>query len=101
MFPSVVPLSAVRKMNIYKVRSTTMNVRWDAAKGATGYMLLYNALNATEPSEEQEMRVKGTVTDVQLKKLRPNTAYSVSLFALYGDYASDPLTDQGVTRRWR
>jgi len=56
MFPSVVPLSAVRNMNIYKVRSTTMNVRWDAANGATGYMLLYNALNATEPSEQQEVR---------------------------------------------
>lgn len=56
MFPSVVPLSAVRNMNIYKERSTTMNVRWDAAEGATGYMLLYSALNGTEPSVEQEVR---------------------------------------------
>uniref|UniRef100_A0A8C1SYA7 Collagen alpha-1(XII) chain n=1 Tax=Cyprinus carpio TaxID=7962 RepID=A0A8C1SYA7_CYPCA len=94
---TTLPLSAVRNMNIYKERSTTMNVRWDAAEGATGYMLLYSALNGTEPSVEQEMRVKGTVTDVQLKKLRPNTAYSVSVFSLFGDYASDPLSDQGVT----
>ncbi|XP_073783716.1 collagen alpha-1(XII) chain isoform X3 [Danio rerio] len=94
---TTLPLSAVRSMNIYKERSTTMNVRWDAATGATGYMLLYKALNATEPSVEQEMRVKGMVTDVQLKKLLPNTAYSVSLFALHGDYASEPLIDQGVT----
>lgn len=56
MFSSVVPLRAVRNMNIYKERSTTMNVRWDAVEGATGYMLLYNALNATEPSVEQEVR---------------------------------------------
>uniref|UniRef100_A0A673FMX9 Collagen alpha-1(XII) chain n=1 Tax=Sinocyclocheilus rhinocerous TaxID=307959 RepID=A0A673FMX9_9TELE len=97
MFPSVVPLSDVRNMNIYKVRSTTMNVRWDAVEGATGYKLLYDALNATEPSVEQEIRVKGTVTDVQLKNLRPNTAYSVSVFSLFGDYASDLLSDQGVT----
>lgn len=55
MFLSVVPLSAVRNMNIYKVRSTTMNVRWDEVEEATGYMLLYNALNATEPSVEQEV----------------------------------------------
>uniref|UniRef100_A0A672LEC8 Collagen alpha-1(XII) chain n=1 Tax=Sinocyclocheilus grahami TaxID=75366 RepID=A0A672LEC8_SINGR len=94
---TTLPLSGVRNMNIYKVRSTTMNVRWDAVEGATGYMLLYDALNATEPSVEQEIRVKGTVTDVQLKKLRPNTAYSVSVFSLSGDYASDPLSDQGVT----
>ncbi|XP_016340816.1 collagen alpha-1(XII) chain [Sinocyclocheilus anshuiensis] len=94
---TTLPLSAVRNMNIYKVRSTTMNVRWDAVEGATGYKLLYDGLNATEPSVEQEIRVKGTVTDVQLKKLRPNTAYSVSVFSLFGDYASDPLSDQGVT----
>ncbi|ROL42797.1 Collagen alpha-1(XII) chain [Anabarilius grahami] len=94
---TTLPLSAARNVNIYKVRSTTMNVRWDAAEGATGYMLLYSALNATQSSVEREMRVKGTVTDVQLKKLRPNTAYSVSVFSLHGDYASDPLTDQGVT----
>uniref|UniRef100_A0A672LHR3 Collagen alpha-1(XII) chain n=1 Tax=Sinocyclocheilus grahami TaxID=75366 RepID=A0A672LHR3_SINGR len=98
MFPSVVPLSGVRNMNIYKVRSTTMNVRWDAVEGATGYMLLYDALNATEPSVEQEIRVKGTVTDVQLKKLRPNTAYSVSVFSLSGDYGCLPLSrDLSIT----
>lgn len=56
MFPSVVPLNAVRNMNIYKVRSTTMNVRWEAAEGATGYMLLYSALNATQSSVEREVR---------------------------------------------
>uniref|UniRef100_A0A672RH76 Collagen type XII alpha 1 chain n=1 Tax=Sinocyclocheilus grahami TaxID=75366 RepID=A0A672RH76_SINGR len=43
------------------------------------------------------MRVKGTVTDVQLKKLRPNTAYRVSVFTLFGDFASEPLSDRGVT----
>uniref|UniRef100_A0A8C2I9W1 Collagen alpha-1(XII) chain n=1 Tax=Cyprinus carpio TaxID=7962 RepID=A0A8C2I9W1_CYPCA len=94
---TTLPLSAVRKMNIYRERSTTMNVKWDAAEGATGYMLLYSALNGTEPSVEQEMRVKGTVTEVQLKKLHPNTAYRVSVFALFGDFASEPLSDQGVT----
>uniref|UniRef100_A0A673LQQ0 Collagen alpha-1(XII) chain-like n=1 Tax=Sinocyclocheilus rhinocerous TaxID=307959 RepID=A0A673LQQ0_9TELE len=38
------------------------------------------------------MRVKGTVTDVQLKKLRPNTAYGVSVFALFGDFGFLPLS---------
>uniref|UniRef100_A0A671NAY3 Collagen, type XII, alpha 1a n=1 Tax=Sinocyclocheilus anshuiensis TaxID=1608454 RepID=A0A671NAY3_9TELE len=95
---TTLPLSAVRNMNIYKVRSTTMNVRWDAVEGATGYKLLYDGLNATEPSVEQEIRVKGTVTDVQLKKLRPNTAYSVSVFSLFGDYGCLPLSrDLSIT----
>uniref|UniRef100_A0A8C1UIJ3 Collagen alpha-1(XII) chain n=1 Tax=Cyprinus carpio TaxID=7962 RepID=A0A8C1UIJ3_CYPCA len=89
---TTLPLSAVRNMNIYRERSTTMNVKWDAAEGATGYMLLYSALNGTEPSVEQEMRVKGTVTEVQLKKLHPNTAYRVSVFALFGDFGFLPLS---------
>uniref|UniRef100_A0A9J8AGW4 Collagen, type XII, alpha 1a n=1 Tax=Cyprinus carpio carpio TaxID=630221 RepID=A0A9J8AGW4_CYPCA len=38
------------------------------------------------------MRVKGTVTEVQLKKLHPNTAYRVSVFALFGDFGFLPLS---------
>lgn len=49
------PLSAVRRMNIYDEQMTTMRVRWEAAQGATGYMLLYSALNATQPTVEQEV----------------------------------------------
>uniref|UniRef100_A0A3B3DLZ9 Collagen, type XIV, alpha 1b n=1 Tax=Oryzias melastigma TaxID=30732 RepID=A0A3B3DLZ9_ORYME len=43
------------------------------------------------------MRVGAGTTDVQLVKLLPNTAYELSLFALYGLSASDPLIQQGVT----
>ncbi|KAK7904802.1 hypothetical protein WMY93_017409 [Mugilogobius chulae] len=68
-----------------------------AAVGASGYMLLYSAINATKPTTELEMRVGGDTTDVQLQRLLPNTAYTLSLFALYGEAASEPLTKQGVT----
>ncbi|XP_056623247.1 collagen alpha-1(XII) chain isoform X1 [Triplophysa dalaica] len=94
---TTLPLSGVRKMNIYRERSTTMNVRWDVSEGATSYKILYRALNSTQPSVEKEMRVKGKVTEVQLKKLRPNTAYTISVVTFHGKTASDPLTDQGVT----
>lgn len=46
-----------------------------------------------------QIRVGGDTTDVQLVKLLPNTAYSLSLFALHGESASAPLTKQGVTRK--
>uniref|UniRef100_A0A668AMZ2 Collagen alpha-1(XII) chain n=1 Tax=Myripristis murdjan TaxID=586833 RepID=A0A668AMZ2_9TELE len=95
---TTLPLSAVRRMNIYDEQATTMRVKWEEAEGATGYMLLYSAINATEPSLEQEMRVGGDVTEVQLVRLLPNTAYTLSLFALHGESASEPLTEQGVTR---
>ncbi|XP_010777233.1 collagen alpha-1(XII) chain isoform X2 [Notothenia coriiceps] len=94
---TTLPLSAVRTMDIFEEQSTTMRVRWEQAAGASGYMLLYSAINATEPTVEQEIRVGGDTTEVQLVKLLPNTAYSLSLFALHGELASEPLTKQGVT----
>ncbi|XP_030574028.1 collagen alpha-1(XII) chain isoform X3 [Archocentrus centrarchus] len=94
---TTLPLSAVRRMDIYDQQVTTMRVRWERAPGATGYMLLYSAINATQPTTEQEIRVGGDTTDVQLVKLLPNTAYTLSLFALHEESASEPLTKQGVT----
>ncbi|XP_018553321.1 LOW QUALITY PROTEIN: collagen alpha-1(XII) chain [Lates calcarifer] len=94
---TTLPLSAVRRMDIYDEQMTTMRVRWEEAEGATGYMLLYSAINATQPTLEQEIRVGGETTEVQLVKLLPNTAYTLSLFALHGESASEPLTKQGVT----
>lgn len=45
-----------------------------------------------------QVRVGGDTSDVQLVKLLPNTAYTLSLFALAGESMSEPLTQQGVTR---
>lgn len=53
--PSV-PLSAVKTMNVYDETATTMRVRWEEADGATGYMLLYKAVNASEPQLEKEVK---------------------------------------------
>lgn len=44
-----------------------------------------------------QVRVGGDITNTQLVKLLPNTAYTVSVIALHGESASEPLTDQGVT----
>ncbi|KAI3364626.1 hypothetical protein L3Q82_011406, partial [Scortum barcoo] len=94
---TTLPLSAVTSMNVYDETSNTMRVRWGAADGATGYMLLYKSINATEPQLEKEVRVGGGVTDVQLVELIPNTAYSISLYALHGEGVSNPLEGTGVT----
>ncbi|KAF3844687.1 hypothetical protein F7725_007850, partial [Dissostichus mawsoni] len=63
---TTLPLSAVRTMDIFEEQTTTMRVRWEQAAGATGYMLLYSAINATEPTVEQEIRVGGDTHEVQL-----------------------------------
>ncbi|KAL2081858.1 hypothetical protein ACEWY4_021676 [Coilia grayii] len=94
---TTLPLPSVKSMTIYDETRTTMRVRWELVSGASGYMLLYSALNATQHTPEKEMRVGADVKDVQLVQLLPNTAYTVSLFALHGEAASNPLTDTGVT----
>ncbi|GAA6109498.1 collagen alpha-1(XII) chain isoform X1 [Tachysurus ichikawai] len=94
---TTLPLNTKRRLTIYKVGSTTMNVKWEKIEGATGYKLQYSAINATEPTTKKEMRVKAKIHDVQLKKLLPNTAYSITLLALKGETTSSTLTDQGVT----
>lgn len=43
-------------MDIYDEQTTTMRVRWEEAEGASGYMLLYSAVNASRPTREQEVR---------------------------------------------
>ena len=43
-------------MNIFDEQVTTMRVRWEKALGATGYMLLYSTVNATQPAKELEVR---------------------------------------------
>ncbi|XP_063040582.1 collagen alpha-1(XII) chain isoform X2 [Engraulis encrasicolus] len=92
---TTLPLTGARRLTIYDERATTMRVKWEASPGATGYMVLYSAINATRPTREAELKTKKT--DIQLKKLIPNTAYTLTVFAMHGDTASDPLTDQGVT----
>ncbi|XP_056620126.1 collagen alpha-1(XII) chain isoform X2 [Triplophysa dalaica] len=94
---TTLPLPAVTSMTVYDEGLTTMRVRWELVGGASGYMLIYSALNATVPSGTMELRVAGDVNDVQLSQLLPNTAYSISLFAMHGELASEPLVESGVT----
>uniref|UniRef100_A0A671W1X0 Collagen alpha-1(XII) chain n=1 Tax=Sparus aurata TaxID=8175 RepID=A0A671W1X0_SPAAU len=94
---TTLPLSAAKNMIVYDETSSTMRVRWEKAAGATGYMLRYKSINATEPQLEREERVGGDVSSIQLVQLIPITEYSISLYALHGEAASDPLEGTGVT----
>ncbi|XP_047243771.1 collagen alpha-1(XII) chain isoform X2 [Girardinichthys multiradiatus] len=94
---TTLPLPAVLNMNVYDETSSTMRVSWEAAAGATGYLLLYRSINASEPQLEQEVRVAGGVTNTQLVELIPNTEYSITLLALHGESTSNALEGRGVT----
>ncbi|CAL8312238.1 unnamed protein product [Lota lota] len=95
---TTLPLAAVRTMDVHDETSSTMRVRWEQAAGATGYRLLYRALNSSQPPLDQEVQVAGDVTNVHLEGLTSNTAYSLTMFALHGRAASLPLEGVGVTR---
>ncbi|XP_026146323.1 collagen alpha-1(XII) chain isoform X5 [Carassius auratus] len=94
---TTLPLPAVTSMTVYDEAMTSMRIRWELVSGASGYLLNYNTINASVPSGKMELRVGADVNDVQLMQLLPNTAYSISLFALHGEAASEPLIDRGVT----
>lgn len=49
------------------------------------------------PSLPLQERVGGDVSSIQLVQLIPITEYSISLYALHGEAASDPLEGTGVT----
>lgn len=42
-------------MDVYDEHTTTMRVRWEEVDGATDYILRYDAINATQPTAEQEV----------------------------------------------
>uniref|UniRef100_A0A8C1VHI0 Collagen alpha-1(XII) chain n=1 Tax=Cyprinus carpio TaxID=7962 RepID=A0A8C1VHI0_CYPCA len=96
---TTLPLPAVTFMSVYDEAMTSMRVRWELVSGASGYLLNYNSINASVPSGRMEVRacLAADVNDVQLLQLLPNTAYSISLFALHGEAASEPLIDRGIT----
>ncbi|XP_078085516.1 collagen alpha-1(XII) chain-like isoform X2 [Mustelus asterias] len=94
---TTLPIPAVRTLNVYDVTPTTMNVRWEPASGASGYMLLYAPINASIPTVEKELKVGPDSTDLKLENLFPNTEYTLTIHALYGDVPSDPLSMQETT----
>uniref|UniRef100_A0A3Q3WAZ5 Uncharacterized protein n=1 Tax=Mola mola TaxID=94237 RepID=A0A3Q3WAZ5_MOLML len=88
-------LPTVTGLQLFNVTQSTMNVKWDRVDGVTGYMLLYAPLSDGRDVDEKEL--SDAVSELQLDELLPDTEYTVTVYAMYGEEAGDPVTNQEMT----
>ncbi|KAI4824621.1 hypothetical protein KUCAC02_013120 [Chaenocephalus aceratus] len=91
------PLATPANLEVTPSSYSTLQVSWGAAPRATQYMILYSALSHGEPDDAKEEKFSAEQTVVELTGLLPATDYSVTLYALYEDDPSDPVTAVAAT----
>ncbi|XP_041860726.1 collagen alpha-1(XIV) chain isoform X2 [Melanotaenia boesemani] len=94
---TTLPLVMPANLEVIPSSYSMLRVSWSAAPGATQYMILYSALSHGEPDDAREEKFSADQTVVELTGLLPATDYSITLYALYDEEPSDPVTSVATT----
>uniref|UniRef100_H2L986 Collagen, type XIV, alpha 1b n=1 Tax=Oryzias latipes TaxID=8090 RepID=H2L986_ORYLA len=94
---TTLPLAMPADLAVSPSSYSSLRVSWSPAAGATQYMILYSALSDGEPDDAKEEKFSADQTVVELKGLLPATDYSITLYALYDEDPSDPVTSVAST----
>ncbi|KGL80655.1 Collagen alpha-1(XX) chain, partial [Tinamus guttatus] len=92
---STLPLSPPASLRVSELSHNSMRLSWKVAPGATHYLVLCSA--APRGAEDYTVEVKVAQPEVLLDRLSPSTEYSVAVYAMYGEEASDPASIQETT----
>ncbi|XP_077431159.1 collagen alpha-1(XIV) chain isoform X1 [Vanacampus margaritifer] len=96
-YETTLALPTVTGLQLLDVTRNSIKARWDRVKGASGYMVLYAPLTDDGDLAESEVKVSEAVNELELNGLSPHTEYSITVYAMYGEEASEPVTNQETT----
>ncbi|KAM8945754.1 collagen alpha-1(XX) chain [Pelodytes ibericus] len=91
---STLPLSAPRSLSVGQVTDTSIDLHWQSSEEPAQYLV---TCTAETVHEEPAKEVKVGSTSVHFSGLSPSTMYTVTLYAVYGNETSDPVTLQQLT----
>ncbi|XP_035987117.1 collagen alpha-1(XIV) chain isoform X1 [Fundulus heteroclitus] len=94
-------LPSVTSLQLFDMTHSTMRARWSRVDGVSGYTVLYAPLTDDGDLNNNDccpqINVSDEVTEVELDGLVPDTEYTVTVYAMYGEEPSDPITNQETT----
>ncbi|KAM4613224.1 collagen alpha-1(XII) chain isoform 4-T5 [Polymixia lowei] len=94
------PVGKVSNLRVVESLGSTVRLGWTGVAGATQYRIL---IFSTEAGTEETRSIPGNQTTFDLRDLTEGVSYGVSVIALVGDNAGDPVTvnikpEQGAGR---
>ncbi|XP_053169524.1 collagen alpha-1(XX) chain isoform X2 [Hemicordylus capensis] len=92
---STLPLAAPGSLRVSEISHNSLRLTWQPADGATQYLVLCSSAPSGADDETREVKVEQP--EVLLEGLSPSTEYSLAVYAMYGEDASDPASVQETT----